>query len=1462
MSELAFKVKADYREAVAMNKELQSLRAQMLALDTSTEKGAQKMEVLSQRYSEVSSRLSDLVDKAASAAVEIGNGANDANHALSSLMTSMKHGEDAISGVIKQIREQGKATVQALEDSKNALKPIIDELESELKELRVKRNEAISSGDSDFGKSIQSQMDSIEKQIKGYRDLISAREKQQQSVVQEIDSIEESIKAYDKLAAQKLKAKELTEEAADSLNGALQDALDLVMGKTTSFQDVVQKSARMFKETQDAVQKYKEALEKSGKSVENLSGVQTILKMAQDKLHTASLNLGKALIRMGYSATEARVALQGLTVAIPVIGVALAAISVTLGILIGKYRKQKQEAEEAAAAQEEFFRKVGEGAAPTIKKFGELREQWTQLKSEMEQQEFLEKNAKALKKVGIEVNNVVEADDIFINKVEDYVRAQLRYAEADIYRAQAQEKIAKAAALQAKIDDEQVKKKIVGHEDTGKRDSRGYPILRAITLAEQIQKNELEPLIKEIEADQQRAVDAAAKGKSLLYQLLPDGPEKPSGKVYSEEVSKAVAEIKAARAELKRVETDSSSSVELVESRKERLRKAMQSYKDITGENYSDKASGTKRKTQEEKDAENQEKQIKSFGERVADAMKQMEDTIAKEHIAAIQNRTERTLAELDFQKKQLIDNAEKIGKTMSELFSGNVDLLHRNKIDTSKLNEKGWDAGEGYATLFSSQTGITDRKGKVHEILYTPILPDGSVLSPAEMEDYLHNVLEGADDFLKADDKHLVIAVDVDPDGKSGDKLHEMQELYYELLEQIELFTNKRRAAFYKKQDIEDAQNRLTSAQVNHDYNAESDALQKLYTAKIKQAEATNQMSEAERLRQEYTTKSLELEKKYGKGIALVFGDVSKYTKKQLAEAKAIGEAWLKANKNASVEDIKAVKESLNNIDDAEFNKQFETGNDNINALIKNTLYLVDIEKRLGEAKKKNDKDEEKRLTRIKEQTQESLKLDAKATGVNTFIKGLSTAASLMSNLAKATENVKLSLTADVVGGLANVLESAAAGYAASGSWIGAVVGGGISIVTQIANGLIEAAANAHALEMNLMYVDDTLRRIQVSNLLSGKDMVSVFGTDTTERIRQTGKAIREMKDALDDLNESAWDIQMKDVQGNFIGGKQAVRAIEKLGLNTDVFTFGDFRINTGTKKSPRAKDLKSLSDIAEEWGVSLYDSDGTYNIEFLQTIQKTYTHLTKDESDFIQKAIDDTKLYKDAVSELRGKLEGMFGNTASILADATIEGLSTGATLGGERLKYILGGVAKDLQKQMVESLYASYLNTYMDDFIAGLTGENGEQWTEEDMLNKYADMIDGLQGTIEMVTGNAEKFREIAESRGFNMDQYSNQSATRSSAQQITETTGSAIEGRVTSIQIAAMEQNEGIDSVNINLTQMAEEQRRQISIAEDIHTVIADSYLVLVSIRNNTEENKNSTASILEKVELIEKNTRNL
>ena len=112
----------------------------------------------------------------------------------------------------------------------------------------------------------------------------------------------------------------------------------------------------------------------------------------------------------------------------------------------------------------------------------------------------------------------------------------------------------------------------------------------------------------------------------------------------------------------------------------------------------------------------------------------------------------------------------------------------------------------------------------------------------------------------------------------------------------------------------------------------------------------------------------------------------------------------------------------------------------------------------------------------------------------------------------------------------------------------------------------------------------------------------------------------------------------------------------------------------------------------------------------------------------------------------------------------------------------------------------------------------------------------------------TAAAQHFEDVAREHGFEMDEIENAESSTGAYQNISETTGSAIEGRLAALQIASSER-----------VQLAYE---SVNIERDTRNVMQDSYLALVAIRNNTGDNLQTVMDIKEIVTNIEIKTRNL
>ena len=135
-------------------------------------------------------------------------------------------------------------------------------------------------------------------------------------------------------------------------------------------------------------------------------------------------------------------------------------------------------------------------------------------------------------------------------------------------------------------------------------------------------------------------------------------------------------------------------------------------------------------------------------------------------------------------------ETKDKAEQYMLENYNGNVDLLNRPIIDAYELTQAGWSGnpdkeGEAVATVYAQQYAVKDAAGQSRQILVTPILPDGTVLSEKDLKDYINTTLKGADDLLAADEKGIIIKVDAkvkDKDGNDDEAsdLNALQLAYY----------------------------------------------------------------------------------------------------------------------------------------------------------------------------------------------------------------------------------------------------------------------------------------------------------------------------------------------------------------------------------------------------------------------------------------------------------------------------------------------------------------------------------------------------------------------------------------------------------------------------------------------------------------------------------------------------------
>lgn len=120
-------------------------------------------------------------------------------------------------------------------------------------------------------------------------------------------------------------------------------------------------------------------------------------------------------------------------------------------------------------------------------------------------------------------------------------------------------------------------------------------------------------------------------------------------------------------------------------------------------------------------------------------------------------------IRQLIIEIKKIIDKIkiDKLADKYNELVNGNVDYNKRPFVSPEYMRQSGWYEFDGdVATTYDVDYHVSDLTGKEYMIKVTPILDNGEVLSPQELDEYVDNVLNGTNDILSADKDNLVINI------------------------------------------------------------------------------------------------------------------------------------------------------------------------------------------------------------------------------------------------------------------------------------------------------------------------------------------------------------------------------------------------------------------------------------------------------------------------------------------------------------------------------------------------------------------------------------------------------------------------------------------------------------------------------------------------------------------------------
>lgn len=752
------------------------------------------------------------------------------------------------------------------------------------------------------------------------------------------------------------------------------------------------------------------------------------------------------------------------------------------------------------------------------------------------------------------------------------------------------------------------------------------------------------------------------------------------------------------------------------------------------------------------------------------------------------------------------------LGKQMTDRFVGNVDLLARPMIDAARLAEKGWqDAGEGIATVFSSQFGIDDAAGRRHEILITPILPNGDVLSEEELNAYIDESLNGAEDVLKADTLGLVIAVDVDPDGTAGEALHLLQEKYYALKQDTEgnaasdarirralkvaEDTKNRELAdlsglLAKYRDFE-AQRAEIRRQGNEDIAALEEQRTEANSEQIDRAIAVARQKIEEGIRSVNDAEAASVSKDNG-FLKQLFGDYSSMSFDKLrdliAQAKQL-QAYLNGKGSA---------EGITFISAAEL-KNIEKSPAELDKLRKALDKLLQTGKKGGTNKWENIfKTFEKGLAELKG-----------ANGIKDISGAIGTiggaAADAAGELAAMFDQMGDTQTADAISGVQQVMSAVSnigQGFAKGGivGGIGAAIGEAMNFIGQA---FAAEARHREALKEIERAKLDFQRQYNLAlleqNLLL-KEATSVFGE---RQIMKAANAMQVYKEAL-----SQFEAEMKGSAPTmnwierFTGDAFGTYAARMAQYREGIYGLASAQIVTGHKKTGlfgwgKGKDLySSILSVYPE----LIDANGELDTAMLQTILDT-----RKMSDETRKYLENLIELKGAMDEAEQALEDYLSSTFGSLGDSVLDrvrDMAKGVTGVYGDMCDDISAKLEELAEQVVYSLFfADKFDKLQDDLKSIYASGKSEEDIAYDVMDLLDDFYSGIGSNMDTAEAWMEEFAKRAEGMGYELwkPDATTQSGKAGAFTTMTQDQGSKLEGLMTSLQMHGASVDDKMDDI---------------------------------------------------------------
>ena len=642
--------------------------------------------------------------------------------------------------------------------------------------------------------------------------------------------------------------------------------------------------------------------------------------------------------------------------------------------------------------------------------------------------------------------------------------------------------------------------------------------------------------------------------------------------------------------------------------------------------------------------------------------------------------------------------------------------------------------------------------------------------------------------------------------------------------------------------------------------------AISESYSDKIAKAETEGERESLKKQMQEELSNIDLSELKESINWEAIFGNLSALTKKQLQDVKKQLVAFKKSPefKNSTPEQMKVVEEAINNLNTAIADKGGLFGG--IESALKEYKKAVDdvtdAQKKLTEAQEAADDAAIKKAEKDLEEAK-GKKINAQGNVNKSQDKAIDNITSITNAISQLGEaDVSLTSFGNTVGTLVDALSE-------SGSQVGGIIAALLAVMDQIGQKGLDG------------FLSDIFEASWQSTGGIIESVGKIFGIKGAGGIFKGAdySGYNEMVAQYDRLND-IWD-ELIDKKKEYIEtsyGEEAVKASKEAEalINKSIEsyrTLGVERLNSGSSTGShsigvRQRKNMSSSDLAEAQKAlgSAYDKATEGRMTGLFDLSVEQLEKLKSEAPtFWAKLDDDVRGYLNSIIEGQERIEEIQETLKESVTGVSFDSFFDGILDSLYDVETTYEDIADDMSEYIRKSLIKAFVIENYKDGIREWYDMWAKSLEDNTISSDEQKALDELQSSI--ITGAVESAKLINDQ--FDTSESSSQDATSKGFNTMDQDTGNELNGRFTALQIAgedikqqSIEQNISLKDISYKAGEILSVSNDIRNIADDTRNIIANTYLETVEIRENTGQTVKELKSVNQRLENIEKNTKNL